>query len=275
MASQFADTGVVLVGDKTASAHKPAAQPKLEYEPSAGDYREAQANAQRTLNESNTFLFQDMKLPENKDLLATFNAVATIMGDKPVAEAKFESGSVLALKKEDGRVTSAAFARVDGTVDMGTFDAKMNVTSEALQTPLGSRIRQYWPGTNVIKSESNSTANYSDTLEFDAKGKLFHSHVETGNDVKDDKRNPDGSGLFTETLKNDDPKQAFTETALTKADGSVVDDKKYGDGNFIHLELDKNGQATKLDKSDTQHGQIHHSVRQPDGTVKETTDLMA
>ncbi len=272
MASQNADSGIVLVGDKTAT-HKPADPPKFEYQPSQGDYRDAQAHAARTLKESNTFLFHDLKLPQNADLLATINAVSITLGDKTAGMAQLSDGSVLAISKQKGHVSSVMLARPDGSEEVGNFDAKMNTTSDVVKTALGTRTREYYPS-GVTKSESNKTETYSDKLEFNSKGKLTHMHSETFNDVIDDRRLPDGSGSFSQGHADEDPKQAYTETVKTNADGSAVDDKKFKDGNFIHLEVDKNHQIQRLDQSDLANGQIHHKVRQPDGQFKETRDLL-
>lgn len=273
MDTKSADSLVVQVGDK-AKAHQAEPTAKFEYSPSAGDYRESQAKAALALVESKTFEFQDLKLPENKNLLAALNGISKQMGDKSgEATAPLSEFATLTVGKQDGAVKMAVVTRADGSLDIAKFDDKMHLTAELLHTSLGSTTREF--GANgKVTVEENMAGDYKDRLEFDANGNIVHSHSETPTDVKDDLRLAGGGGIATETLSSSDKSKAFVETVTTSKDGSSVDDVKYGDGNYTHVETDAQGQVMISERSDKAKGVVERVVRQPDGEMKQFRDFL-
>jgi hypothetical protein len=269
MASQSSEQ-VLTVSDKTHTA-KPAH--KLQYEPSAGDYRDAQARAAADLAESNTFSFHDLKLPSNKELLAALQSVSKKMGEQTGGAGQLSDGSLLAVGKDGKNIKEAAIVRPDGSSDVAKFDKKLNVTSETTSTTLGTRERDYRPD-GTLASEQNEAGSYKDKIEFDRKGHIVHTHSESPADTKDDKRLADGSGLYTDIHHDSDPTKAFVLTETTKANGAQVQDQRFANGDFVHIEADAHGQITLQEKSDVAKGMVDRLVRQKDGTMKAFRDSL-
>ncbi|HEY9684981.1 MAG TPA: hypothetical protein V6C86_25615 [Oculatellaceae cyanobacterium] len=262
---------IVEISDKKAGKHAPAApaEPQFQFQPSAGDYREAQARTALSLTESNTFLFHDLHLPENKALLGIINqAMKAMPADENTARIGLNNDDVLALKTKDGKLDQAVLMHPDKATDFAQFDAKGNVTQETTISPLGITQRTYRTDHSVSR-EDNETNGYKGFVEFDTKGKIVHSHDENATDIKDSLRNPDGSGVETIVHKSSDPTEAYTQATVYNTDQTIVADKKFNDGNFEHLELDKNDRVTKAVKSNLSKGYIEHHEVKPDGTYND------
>jgi antitoxin component YwqK of YwqJK toxin-antitoxin module len=263
------------VGDKKAVGH--TAPPKLEFMPSDGDYRASLRRAAATLQESSRYSFHDLKLPDEKSLLGALKQISKDMKDQPEATAQLSNGELLNVKKKGGHITDAAIVRPDGSSDSAQFDDKLQAKSETLTTALGSSSRVYRLDGSLSTEENvvsgDGTAVYRDKLEFDGKGNIIHSHSETPSDSTDEARLPDGSGRREITHKDADPKKAFVDTKIAKPDGSVVEDLKFGNGDFKHLEADAQG-VKRLDKSDVEKGIIDRQQRQPDGSMQQFRDLL-
>jgi hypothetical protein len=267
---------VVPVGDKKVTNH--AAQPKLEYTPSASEFRVTQQQMATTLKESSTFLFHDSKLPDGKEMLGILKEASKEMGNQPVGTGLLSDGSHLSLRKDKGHVTEAELVRPDGSVDSAKFDDKLRVTSETVSTAFGTTARDYRADGSLSVEENtvagdSAGAGYRDKLEFDRKGKLFHSHIDTAAGSQDDVRQLDGSGRRVTVVKDADPKKAYVDTLITKQDGSIVDDINFGNGDFKHRETDARG-LVKSEESDVEKGVVNRLQRQPDGEMAQFRDLL-
>jgi hypothetical protein len=262
------------VGDKKTAKPTSPDKPSFQFQPSAGDYRDAHAKTVQALEESSSFLFHDLHLPDNKDLLGLVNkAIKDMPKGDDTARLALTSDDELMIQAANGKLKAASLTRPDHSVDMAQFDDKGNVTQELNASQLGVRKRTYRPD-HTLAREDNATDSYNGYIEFDGKGQIVHSHDETENDSKDSLKKPDGSGVETVVHNSDNPAEAFTATLAINTDRSMVHDKKYKDGNYEHFELNKYGQVTKAVQSNLAKGYIEHQEVQPDGTTKEYKELI-